>query len=399
MKKLITSILAGCVLSFGIKTFAGPAEDMLAAAQPTIEGLVEMADKANNKPADEKNKKPTLDPVAYEALILAHKDAKPDPASFFRLDAKAPSVKALSQIRSKYNLPSSDVFIDRLLANPSPSVRAKAVTLLGGSLFGTTAAHRAKVKELIAKETDDAVIGTIVSTFANDGAKEPEIGAFLVKCLSSENPAVRRAVVVFSTSSWNFKTPGLSEKIAELILTEKDAKVRNDFLERAGSLGKDVIFESYNKVLDGTEAADIKAKALSGLLKMWWSFPLYNTYNEKAYRKTLAYIPLIKDEAVNKKLFYVLGSALGQKASSVRTLDEYAKNAPWYKGDEVRKVILPLVDYTNMDTMTRAKLLKALNLHGAPKKEVAPLVQKRIDDPATKTFDKSQYERVLKELK
>lgn len=398
MKQLFTSILAGCVLSFGTMTFAGPAEDMLAAATPTLEGLVEMAEKANNKPAEDEKKKPTLDPVAYEALVLAHKGAKFLPDSFYKLDAKTPAVKALAEIRKKYNLPGADSFIDRVLANPDPGVRVKAVTMLGGSLFGTASANRAKAKAMLDKETAAPVISAIIYTFANDGGREPEIGQFLVKGLSHADPVVRRSVVAYSTSSWNFKTPGLAEKMAEMILAEKDAKVRNDLLERAGSLGKDVIADSYVKVLDGSENVDIKARALTGLLKMWWSFPLYNTHCEKAYRKTLAFIPEIKDDRANRKLFSSLLSALAWRSSTQRTMDDYAKNAPWYKGEEVRNALLPMAEFKNIDAMTHAKLFKALNSHGASKEEVTELVNKRIAE-ITSQFDKNQYERILQELK
>ena len=398
MKKFCSSIVIASIILFNCKSFSGPAEDMLAAAQPTMEGLIEMADKAKNKPAADEKKKPTLDPVAYEALVLAHKGVTPNANDFLKLDSKAPAVKALIEIKKKYNLPSCDSFIDRVLANADPSVRAKAVTMLGGGLFGTSTNNRAKIKALIAKEDADPVIAAIIYTFANDGDKEPEIGKFLVKGLSSENPAIRKTVAVFSTSSWNAKNDELAKKLAELILTEKDAKVRESILERAGSLDKDVIFESYNKVLDSDASADVKAKALTGILKMWWSFPLYNTHNEKAYKKTLAYIPQIKDEAANKKLFSALFSALSSKSSIKKTQDEYAKKAPWYVADDVKKILLPLVDYKVFNAMDRTRLFKAIYAHGATKEEVTALVQKFID-AATSNFDKGQYENLLKSLK
>ena len=398
MKRYLPFILAGCALTLAHISIAGPAEDMLAKAELTEAGLVAMADAAKNTPAEDAKKKPTLDPVAYEALLLAHKGVAGDPKSYYRLDWKAPAVKALSAVKKKYNLPSHEPFIDRLLANPDPSVRAKAVTLMSKFLFGTNKAAKERAKGLLEKETAPMVLAAIISTFANDGGEVPEIGQFLVKCLDNNNPVIRKAVAVYSTSSWNFNTPGLSEKLAELILTEKDATARKEILERSGSLGKDIIYESYAKVLDGDESTEIKASALKGLLKMWWSFPLYNTYNEKAYRKTLAFIPTIKDEAPNKKLFSAALDALGQKASSENTLKTYAKNAPWFVAADVKALLLPLADFENIDTFSRTKLFKGIFLHGGTAEEVKPLIEKAI--ASTKSnFDKKQYEKVLTDLK
>ena len=398
MKCYLSFILAGCALTLAQVAIAGPAEDMLAKAELTEAGLVAMADAAKNTPAEDAKKKPTLDPVAYEALLLAHKGVPGDPKSYYRLDWKAPAVKALSAVQRKYNLPSHEGFIDRLLANPDPSVRAKAVTLMRKFLLGTSSSSKNKAVELLKTETEPMVLAAIVSTFANDGGKVPEIGQFLVKCLDNSDPVIRKAVATYSTSSWNFKTPGLSEKLAGLILTEKDANVRKEFLEKSGSLGKDVIYDSYAKVLDGDESAEVKSMALKGLLRMWWSFPLYNTYNEKAYRKTLAYIPTLKDEAANRKIFGAALDALGQKSSSEHTLKTYAQNAPWYVAADVRAILLPLAEFQNLDSFSRAKLFKGIYLHGGTAEEVKSLVEKALE--ATQSnFDKKQYEKVLTDLK
>ena len=398
MKRYLSIILAGCALTFTHISVAGPAEDMLARAELTEAGLVAMADAAKNTPAADAKKKPTLDPVAYEALILAHKGIPGNPKSYYRFDWNAPAVKALSAVKKKYNLPSHEPFIDRLLANPDPSVRAKAVTLMSKFLFGTNKAAKERAKDLLEKETEPMVLTAIISTFANDGGQVPEIGQFLVKCLDNNDPVVRKAVAAYSTSSWNFETPGLSEKLAELILTEKDNVVRKEILERSGSLGKDVLYDSYVKVLDGDETTEIKASALTGLLKMWWSFPLYNTYNEKAYRKTLAFIPTIKDDSANRRLFSAALDALGQKSSSEHTLKTYAQKAPWFVAADVKAILLPFVDYENIDSFSRAKLLKGIYLHGGSAEEVKALVEKAIAGTQS-NFDKKQYEKVLTDLK
>ncbi|MBO4345621.1 MAG: hypothetical protein J5833_07690 [Victivallales bacterium] len=398
MKKLLACIIAAALFPLAANLSAGPAEEMLAAAQQTKEGLVEMADKAKNTPAEQEGKKPTLDPVAYEALILAHKGVPLQANPYYSLNYSAPAAKALSEVTKKYYLPKTDSFIDRLLANPDKSVRFKAVTLIKGGLFGSSSANRDRVIKLIAKETAPEVQMAIVSCFANDGGKDAEIGKFLVKCLDNADPVVRQAAVSYSCSSWNFKTPGLAEKIAELIANEKNAKARLIILEYSGKLGKDVITDALAKVLEGNDTTEVKGKALKGLLNAWWFYPLYNTYNEKAYKATLAYIPKIADESANLKLFDAL-TDLSRKSSNPKTLEEYAKNAPWYVAADVKKAILPLIDYEHIRSMTRARLIAALYAQGGTKEEVTEIINKLLADETLGSFDKGQYERVLKELK
>ncbi len=398
MKKLLSRIMAVALLSITANSFAGPAEDMLAAAQQTKEGLVEMADKANNAPAAQEGKKPTLDPVAYEALILAHKGVPLQASPYYSLSYAAPAAKALSEVTKKYNLPKTDSFIDRLLANPDKSVRFKAVTLIKGGLFGSSAVNRDRVIKLMEKETAPEVQMAIVSCFANDGGKDAEIGNFLVKCLDNADPVVRQAVASYSCSSWNFNTPGLAEKLAELIISEKNAKARLIILEYSGKLAKDVITDALVKVLEGNDTPEVKGKALKGLVNSWWYFPLYNTYNERAYKATLAYLPKIADESANLKIFDAL-SDLSRKSSNPKTLKDYTKNAPWYVATDVKKAILPLIDYKNIRSMTRANLIAAIYAHGGTKEEATEIINKLLADETLSSFDKGQYERVLKDLK
>ena len=101
MKRML-AVLAAFALTTA--AFATPAEEMLKAAPKTEAGLVAMADKApGNKPApaDNKNAKPTLDPVAFEALILAYADAKVDAKTLKRLEANAGSEADILKVANK----------------------------------------------------------------------------------------------------------------------------------------------------------------------------------------------------------------------------------------------------------------------------------------------------------
>ncbi len=417
--KLLSSLLALFMISAAL--LAGPAEDMLASAELTVEGLVNMAKRADNTPAAKEGQKPTLDPVAYEALVLAFKDAECSADNFYKLSSKSVASEAMREVTKLYQLPSSAPFIGRLLDNPAVPIRVRAVTMLSGGLFGNSGASRQKIVSLMEKETEAPVIAAIVYTFANDGGKEPAIGQYLVKCLDSADPVIRRTVVCYSCSSWNFKTEGLAEKMADMLLTEEDPKVLDALFNYSGNLGKDVICDSFAKLYEGKwmkEKADdedeekaaermkeeqaklaaIQPKVLKGLIKMWWNFPLYNTHCEKAYEKTLEYIGQIPRDASSKKLLAGLNE-LGQKSSVKRTVDDYLKNAPWYEPETVRQALEPLVAIKGLDAFQRAKFIKALFAHGAAKEDLETMVEKLITEEELREFDANQLRKAVSELK
>ena len=76
----------------------------------------------------------------------------------------------------------------------------------------------------------------------------------------------------------------------------------------------------------------------------------------------------------------------------------YATNAPWFVAADVKAVLLPLVDFANIDTFSRAKLFKGIYLHGGSADEVKAIVEKAIAG-TNSNFDKKQYEKVLTDLK
>lgn len=381
---------------FGISpAFAGPAEDMLAQSGMTVDGLVAMCDNAKNTPPANEKERMTLDPVAYEALVLAYEKAVPNPKDFYRFDGKSPAEQAMWMVGKKYNLGSAAAFIDRALANPAPGVRAKAVELLAGGLFGNSEKNREIAKQLIAKESEKPVLAALVRVFANDGGRVPEIGAFFVKCLDDGDPAVRNTVAVFTPSSWNAKVPGLAEKFAEMIVKEPDAAVRKSVCERAGKLGNDVCVDAYRAAL---QDKNYTGPALKGLLSMWWGYPLYNTNSEKAYRLTLEFFQAAPAEAATwPAAMFASFSDLTLKSD--RGLEKWKAASPWYKPEEVQTALLPLLAVKNLQGLVRVQIAKALVAHGMDKAQLLEKVEKEAADWGMRDYDLKSLKNTIEKAK
>ena len=373
MKRLL-AVLAAFALTTA--AFATPAEDMLKAAPKTEAGLVAMADKApGNKPApaDQKNAKPTLDPVAFEALILAYADAKVD-AKTLNLTYSSYPAEAFSAVSKKYALPDSAAFLPRLLAHSDPKVRARTVLLMEGFLFGTSSAARKAGIQLMAAEKDPIVLNALIRVFANDGAKDAAIGKFLVGCLSHPDPRVRARAVIQCCSIWNSKTPGFAKRVADMMNTEKDPETRKAILERAGRLGnEEILLPAYKTAAQDADPL-VRSYVVSGLLLYWWDYPFLRGNSQEAYNLTLQVLKTFPGVKNLKSSAFVMCSNLKNKPSG-KTYDAWkARTAAWYKPEEVRAALLPIVEDQGLSSVIRGSAIDAMITHGLSKADFEALM-------------------------
>lgn len=222
----------------------------------------------------------------------------------------------------------------------------------------------------MAKEKDPGVRAALVRTFSNDGGKDPDIGKFLMACLSDPDPVLRVCTVTFCCSSWNAKLEGFTAKLADMIVNEPDPKTRENVCRRARTMGTDDLIPAYEKALADSNPK-IKLAAFSGVLSTWWCFPLYATASEGGYRLTLKHLSEIKADKTLPSGYFSPISSLAQKSSMKRTIDAWnAKSAGFYKPEEVRAALLPIAESTTVNSVVRNSAYKALFTHGMSKDEL-----------------------------
>ena len=360
------------LIGLGMTLLAGPAEDLYLAADKSEAGLVAMAESLPPALPPSGKGKATLSPVALEALILAFQEVPF--TQDLSLDSKASAAKALNAIRKKYALPKMDAMLPRLLANPSPSVRAKAVEMNGGGLFGASPQTLQAVAGLLESEQDSGVLYALIRAFANEGGRNPAVGAFLVRCLDNPEPLVRRWVVLQSCSSWNSQTQGFTEKLAERMNTEPDVEVRKAILAYAGKLGREELVPAYEAALQSTTDQQLLTPALAGLTAMWWGYPLYNFASEAAYRLTLKFLNEFRPETLESSAFAMIRPLSSIPSGPNKKFEAWKAKATWYDSAEVRTAIQPFFTTPTYPAPVRSAALMALFAHGATKEELTTLV-------------------------
>lgn len=373
MNKPLKTLFAFSVLASAV-AFAGPAEDMLAGAGAiTEESLIAMCEKANNEPVPNSKKLKYLDPVAYEAMILAYKDAPINPKTY--VVGSCPASKAMSKLRRNYRFPTIDSMLDRLMTNPSPAIRATAMSQARQFLFGTSSKSRQIVRPYLDKETDPVAIVGALTAFSNDGAKVPEIGAFIIKQLNNTDPIVRRMAILHSCSSWNLKTPGFVEKIADLLVNEKDITVLKAACGYAGKLKSELIVEAYAKLLASTNDDAIKTEAQKGMAPLWWDYPFFKQGLESAYKLQLKELKALSEKKVPMS-YWLAFNTIASKSSNAKNMEKWYALIPWYKAEDVRAIFLAFLNNAENPRMVRSSAAKVLFTHGMSKEDLTALCEK-----------------------
>lgn len=395
----LASLLTGSALLAGSLLFAGtPAEDLLATTDKSFEALVTLGDKAESTP-NPKGGKPTLNPVAYEAICLAYADATFIPAKEYYRIAPCNASKALDALRKNYLLPRKVDFIPRLLAHPAPAVRAYAVQLLSSGYVSRRADAHKLIVPLMTSEREPGVQASIIRNFAGDAHSQPDIAAFILRMLSSDDPQLRACATHYTChAARNAKVKDLTAKIAELIVQDPDENVRTVACELAGNLGLDLFVEPLAKVLAG-DNDHLRARALRSAICLWWNFPFFTNHSEAGYRLTLKVLPEIaKLQGKPDSHYHVALSFITPKTSSKRTQDKFAAAAPWYKPEEVQAALLPLLHAQQFSFLVTNNVIKALHTHGYTKEQLTAEVEK-LKAEGVKDFYIKSYTTTIEKLR
>jgi len=394
MKNRIFNFLLTAVLLAALALNATPADEMLAAAEKTEAGLIAMADGAKNTTNDKG--KVILDPVAYEAMVLAYQACVADPTSQY--DFKSDYVtKAMNAIRKKYVMPSTDEFLPRLLVHENANIRAKALSLMPTFLLGISNKNSKICQDMLENEKDPIVIAQLIKNLRNEGNKNQDIAKFLTAQLFSENAEIRYVAVIHCSSSWNSKVKPMAEKMADMILNEKEAKVRSAACARASRLGDEIVIPSLVKVLDSKQDAKFHKDAVTGLMVLWWDFPLYSYASETAYTVTLKYLkewPVAKNSPMEAAL-----DALSKSSSQEKTIKAWQeKSASFFKGEDVQLLLLPYLENQELKPYIRVRALSALYNMGYPKEKLVEFVD-QYEASGAKPADVKNFRSALEKLK
>jgi hypothetical protein len=376
-----------------------PATKMQDKAADTVNAGIDKATAAVDKAKDTVTaSEDALTLEAYEKLVLGLAGCK---LQGYSIDSKCDGAKALEDALKNTKTNMKDLLGfnaqlgQKLIGHTAPAVRVKAASLMS-SVVGTAGASQDAIVAAAEKETDPGVLQAFIRTVSNDGAKNPKVGAMLMKTVEHADKEVRLQSVYALSSSWNRELAGGAEKLAAVAETDADAKVRQAACEYGGKLGNQAMLPVLEKLTAKSDDKDMYAACMEGLGAMFHQYPFYETKNEAAYKLFLKRLDATpRSEHAPPwgvmSLFRYAGDAKHEK------LAEWKKQATWFKPADVKKALASVIADKKTNWMARTAAVESFAALGATKAEIEGLkkgydgkdpndthVVKKIDETAAK---------------
>lgn len=166
----------------------------------------------------------------------------------------------------------------KLLGHSAPAVRALGALYLS-NLLGTDTTGGETIADAMGKETDPAVLGTMIRMAAPAAPKSAKVAGAIVAAAGHADKFVRfHAAVILA----NPKIAGSTPKMIELAEKDADKDVRGAACHGLAKHG-DVALPTLDKLTKDTKSPDF-GSCFEGLMGQWLLYPDFDTNSEKAYK-------------------------------------------------------------------------------------------------------------------
>ena len=237
--------------------------------------------------------------------------------------------EAINEITSAAK-PSQEKYIEKLIKSESPQVRGYAVSLMP-SLLGMSSKNLELAKELIKEETNEYVLYNATKALSNEAKNGKEIADFLIKMSDSENSKIRVAVASALGNSWSEGVEGAVNTVIKL-MNDVDKDVRKVACKNAGKLNDESVIDPIVKILNNPEDADIHGSCIDGLVTLWYDYPFFEKYSEKAYNATMDYL---KKTPRTEKIPAWTAVSSFKTTSTQNSYAEWKQKATYFNIDEM----------------------------------------------------------------
>ncbi len=337
--------------------------------------------------------RPPLTKEQYEKLMLGLSSCQ---LKGDYIDPKCPARKEWNQARTRKNAlrdvaGMSSELGKKYIKHESPAVRIQAAAFLG-SIFGADESSQKLILDAARAEKEPAVIAAMLQTVGSKGGANAEIGKLLIEMADHESPVVRKKAVVWLGSSWNKDLKGSIKKLIEKVEKDPELEVREWACKYSGSRGDDKMVKIYGKYTkDPTKEPKLYRACMEGLFNSWMHYPLFQTYNEKAYKltlKRLAHTPRTKDNPP----WTLMDNFAELAKDSNKSVVEWKQKATWFKSEEVIAVLGPIVSDAQANRLARSGAIKSMVALGAGKGEFEK-IKAAIKEP--ESFDNKSVIKAL----
>lgn len=292
---------------------------------------------------------------------------------------------------SDASFPNSDNVIEKLIKSDSPQVRGYALSLMS-SLFGVDSDSMKLAKELIAKETEPYVLLKATNALANEGS-DSEIGAFLIKMASYDNPVIRTNAVYALGNSWSVSVDGAADTIIKL-MNDEDSSVRSAACRYAGNLYDESVIDPLVAILNNDAEYELHGDCINSLTTMWYDYPFHEHTSEKAYNATMDYWK--KTPRTENIPDWTSFSNLESKSDT--SFDAWKAKATYYNADDIINVMTDIIKDSDADWMARTSAVNVVATQGTPEqfKSLGSIINGLTDDKAS--FIVNSYNQKLESI-
>lgn len=320
-----------------------------------------------------------VDAAVLEKLGNAATDCKVKTGKDYGPDWDCPAIKtysaAISSVAMNEQGKLDSAVGPKLLASPSPAVRALGASALS-SIIGTDAASGDVIADAMGKESDPAVLDTMIRNAASAAPKSAKVASAILATAGHADKFVRfHAAVAMGRPG----VPAYTPKLAELAEKDAEQDVKDTACEGLGKHGDAALPTLDHLTKDG--AAKGFSACFSGLMTQWVSYPDFETGSEKAYKLWLQRLGTKpRSSALGGGLRYVayLGDEKNDKAVAWRK-----KNA-WFKPADLVKALGDVIADPAADFSVTHAALEAAVANGAAKKDLQAWRKTMGDKPGVK---------------
>ena len=270
--------------------------------------------------------------------------------------------EAINEITSAAK-PSQEKYIEKLIKSESPQVRGYAVSLMP-SLLGMSSKNLELAKELIKEETNEYVLYNATKALSNEAKNGKEIADFLIKMSDSENSKIRVAVASALGNSWSEGVEGAVNTVIKL-MNDVDKDVRKVACKNAGKLNDESVIDPIVKILNNPEDADIHGSCIDGLVTLWYDYPFFEKYSEKAYNATMDYL---KKTPRTEKIPAWTAVSSFKTTSTQNSYAEWKQKATYFNIDEIYNVMADIIKDSNANVIARTSAIDVIKAHCSEEK-------------------------------
>lgn len=272
----------------------------------------------------------------------------------------------------------------KLLDDAAPAVRAFAALVVGEAGVSRMTDTRTGVtkfsspmtadqtRALVARtrvETDPGVVVALVFAIGTHGGRSPEVRDALLALAAHDRPEVRALAARQIASTMNQGMTGGADKLADMLERDPDRGVRMAVCEDGGALGAEVLRPLYERLSKPGDDPAFAAACLHGLTKMWASFPLFDTHDERAYQITLERLATAPRSEDYPAWDYLM-TLKWLSSDDSPTVKDWRKEAPWFDPAALRKALVPVILDPAASELVRERAVDVAVAQGATRADL-----------------------------